>query len=141
MERGNIVDIIDWVNDLPADYNDIDKLMYAGTKLGILNYDLSVKIAGYKVKSEFHNIRRRRVHAESIRAMRKADPKRPLADCNAQADINIAKDYGNHKHYEALFTGERIILNASQDVLQRINQWLSHLKEEKRTAGVNDPAA
>jgi hypothetical protein len=121
--------IIGHYNELPPDFSAIDQLIRASNRLAWCAYWIGKDCGDSKRKFELATYKRRVVHAQHKKA--NMDGGMSAAAAEVEATLETADHLRDEKDLEGAYNYSRIILSQVNTILDRMNQMLSYLKQEK----------
>jgi len=123
----DITAIIETYDNLPRDFNDIQRLLNARKSLSVLSYNLSLQVADYKHLYEMAYLKRKLNHSRL-----KQSSEGTNADREDKAIIGNAENLKTEKENEAMYSKLKIILGQVNEVSDSMSQYISYLKLEKQ---------
>lgn len=123
---------IAWYNALPRDFNDIDGLMTASNRFACAIFDFSVEVGALYRAKNAAEFERKRAYMLARAVALDGQEKPSYSAADALADQATVKERQNEFTADSEYVASKLLLDSARDVLDRMNQMLSNLKQEKR---------
>jgi hypothetical protein len=122
-----IIEIIDWYRELPEDYTEVNDLMYARQRLSALVFNFSNLVVSNSVQAW--------KNAQSITENKKFQIRvqhqnKGVAQARNISKANTYMEFELEKKYEGIYLSAKHLEKSMYEVLDSMNQHISHLKEE-----------
>ena len=123
--------VVNWYKKQKSSYNDIDSLLYTRKHLSCWSFSLA-EIVGeaYTLFKEYEYERKSSFEKERLRI--KKTQSTSVADAEMQAAASSADMRKAENESEAIFKRLSLTLNATNEILQTLNQHIAHLRSEKQ---------
>lgn len=123
---------VKWYDGLSRDFADVDRLLIASNRFSCAIFEFSREVGDLYQEKLATEYRRKsayvRIRSEEIAKMEKPI----LSAADAAAELQIVEERKEEQLADAMFYRAKLLMDSARDVLDRMNQHISNLKQEKR---------
>lgn len=121
-----------WYNGLSQDFSDVDLLITASNRLACSIFEFSREVGElYQEKNATEYRRKAAFVAYKSKAISEME-KPTYSGADAIAELQIIEERKDEQLADAMYYRAKLLLDSARDVLDRMNQYISNLKQEKR---------
>lgn len=120
-----------WYNGLKQGYNDIDTLLTASNRLACSIFDFAAEVGDMYQEKNATEFRRKKAFGEALQKALSAQEKQNVSQAREEAEMEVKEQRKAEALADATYYQSKFLLDAAKDVLDRMKQHISNLKQEK----------
>ena len=123
---------VTWYNALKPDYNDVDTLILASNRFACAIFEFSREVGELYTEKNGAEFRRKSAFTVSRAMHLKTQEKTSYSAADSAAEVDVIEQRKEEQLADSQYMSARLMLESAKDVLDRMNQYISYLKQEKR---------
>lgn len=123
---------VEWYNGLPQDYNNVDRLINAANRFACAVFEFSREVGDLYQEKNATEYRRKAAFVKYRAEFLQQQEKVSYSAAAEAAEAKILDERKDEQMADAVYYQAKLMLDSAKDVLDRLNQHISNLKQEKR---------